>query len=312
MKKVLFYIFSFIFLGYLHKVYADTNNYRDQLSARKPFQVSKETINDPDIQKRIAYDFSQTYPPIEQLTSYSSHQSKWSLNILKLKISSTGTIGAHAGWAYNQYSFEKMSKILSPKDVPGLLELFSTENSSTTGIEFSIASQCRAGLEELLMSVHNKAFHKLNGRMIEISTATSIITNISKSSVCDKQTKQDALKVLTSIDNFNMPQVKYYLQVNYTNDGLKTINNFQGDPGGYIACYSHYKEGSAYAVGENIYVMGRIRVKGHYKDKIFQPFDEQKDIDKDHASKNLCNHYFPYCHLIGCWAVYDTGSWFGL
>lgn len=42
-----------------------------------------------------------------------------------------------------------MAKILSPEDVPELLELFSTENESPVDIQFVLASQCRADLEDV-------------------------------------------------------------------------------------------------------------------------------------------------------------------
>ena len=92
---------------------------------------------------------------------------------------------------------------------------------------------------------------------------------------------------------------------------LPTINAFQGVPGGYIACYSHTKEGSAYGVSRDIFVVGQIRMAGRYRGGIFQPQGyENKDISAEPPFKDLCKTAFPVCQR-QCWAGGDTEKWFG-
>ncbi|MES2205538.1 MAG: hypothetical protein V4525_01930 [Pseudomonadota bacterium] len=90
---------------------------------------------------------------------------------------------------------------------------------------------------------------------------------------------------------------------------LKTVNQFLGNPGGYIACYSHINQGSAYGVGGDIYVMGQIRLPGNYQGRIFQPEHyEGKDISQANEFKMMCSKHFPACQH-SCWAGGDTGGW---
>ena len=93
---------------------------------------------------------------------------------------------------------------------------------------------------------------------------------------------------------------------------LLTVNRYMGEDGGYIACYSHNKEGSSYSVGNNIYVMGQIRLQGKYIRWIFHPQGyENQNISATQEFKDLCNQIFPACKGDG-WAGRDTGGWFGL
>lgn len=105
--------------------------------------------------------------------------------------------------------------------------------------------------------------------------------------------------------------------VNWPMDGyeersLPTVNNYTGPDGGYIAYYSRNEEGGVYSVGDGIYVMGQIRLRGQYINRIFHPYGyENKDISTVQEFKDLCNQTFPVCKG-GCWAGGDTGGWFGL
>jgi hypothetical protein len=105
--------------------------------------------------------------------------------------------------------------------------------------------------------------------------------------------------------------------INYPASGyeeriLPTVNNYKGSDGGYIACYSHNQEGGIYSVGENIYVIGQIRLQGQYINRIFYPHGyENQDIGAIQEFKDLCNQTFPACKE-GGWAGGDTGGWFGL
>ncbi|MEH1873789.1 hypothetical protein [Nostoc sp.] len=93
---------------------------------------------------------------------------------------------------------------------------------------------------------------------------------------------------------------------------LPTVNKYLLRDGGYIACYSRNQEGSIYSVGGGIYVMGQIRLQGHYSGRIFQPLGyEGKDISDAQEFKTLCNQTFPAARRSG-WAGGDTGGWFGI
>jgi hypothetical protein len=90
-----------------------------------------------------------------------------------------------------------------------------------------------------------------------------------------------------------------------------TDNSYSNAPGCYIACYSHNH--GVYAVGPTIYVMGQIRVKGDYVNRICQPdgFLNQ-DISKANTFKQLCAEKISTCADNSCWAGGDTGGWFGI
>ncbi|WP_420324121.1 hypothetical protein [Legionella birminghamensis] len=91
---------------------------------------------------------------------------------------------------------------------------------------------------------------------------------------------------------------------------LPTDNSYTGQPGCYIACYSH--TAGAYAVSPDISVVGQIRVPGSYASRICQPSGfENKDISKEGQFKQLCSSKIPACKG-GCWAGGDTGGWFGI
>lgn len=92
---------------------------------------------------------------------------------------------------------------------------------------------------------------------------------------------------------------------------LPTDNSYTEAPGCYIACYAHNH--GMYAVGQNIYVIGQIRVKGHYVNRLCQPdgFLEQ-DLSKAHFFQMLCSKKLPACAGENCWAGGDTGGWFGI
>ncbi|KTC79511.1 hypothetical protein Lche_1531 [Legionella cherrii] len=92
---------------------------------------------------------------------------------------------------------------------------------------------------------------------------------------------------------------------------LPTDNSYTLDPGCYIACYSHNQ--GVYPVAENIYVMGQIRVRGRYVDRICQP-EGYKGIDISTIGhfKFLCSVKIDACKNNSCWAGGDTGGWFGV
>lgn len=98
----------------------------------------------------------------------------------------------------------------------------------------------------------------------------------------------------------------------YVRTKLRTINQYEGEDGCYIAVYSHDKNGSAYSVADDIYVMGQIRVQGQYQGRVCRPMGhENQDISANPTLQRLTNRYFPG-HIGGAWPGGDTGGWFGI
>jgi len=100
----------------------------------------------------------------------------------------------------------------------------------------------------------------------------------------------------------------------YTEKTLPTFNHYKGKEGGYVAFYTHEKEGSVYSVGDGIYVFGQIRVQGKYIGRIFYPtgYNEGGDITKDNRILDLCFQYMPKWKEKSVWLGGDTGGWLGL
>lgn len=93
---------------------------------------------------------------------------------------------------------------------------------------------------------------------------------------------------------------------------LPTNNDYKGNPGCYIACYSHKKKHAIYAAGQDIYVMGQIRVPGKYEGRTCIPKHfKEKDIGGEKQLKRLCKKKIKSCGK-RCWAGGDTGGWFGV
>ncbi|WP_281646046.1 hypothetical protein [Parendozoicomonas sp. Alg238-R29] len=94
---------------------------------------------------------------------------------------------------------------------------------------------------------------------------------------------------------------------------VNVFNLYTGSPGGYIACYSHEREGSAYQIPRtNIFIHGLIRTTGVYDRYTFRPFSEPTDdIGKyDSPASQLCRQHIKTC--VDCWAGGDTGSFVGI
>ncbi|RCJ32411.1 hypothetical protein A6769_28185 [Nostoc punctiforme NIES-2108] len=94
---------------------------------------------------------------------------------------------------------------------------------------------------------------------------------------------------------------------------LPTINDFTGYPGCYIAAYSHQKKMSVNSVGGNVYVMGQVRVPGHYEGKNCEPKGyEGKKIDSLDYFKKLFDQKLPKaCMNKNCCAGKETGGFVG-
>ncbi|MFA6915433.1 MAG: hypothetical protein WC222_03480 [Parachlamydiales bacterium] len=99
----------------------------------------------------------------------------------------------------------------------------------------------------------------------------------------------------------------------YEKKMLPTFNHYQGQDGGYVAIYTHDKEAAVYGVGGDIYVIGQIRVQGHYDGRIFIPkgYKRGDNITQDPELLEICATYFP--SMSGnMWVGGDTGGWFGI
>lgn len=102
-------------------------------------------------------------------------------------------------------------------------------------------------------------------------------------------------------------------QPGFTEVSLPTVNLYKGTPGCYIACYSHQKDNSVYPVGDNIYVMGQVRVAGKYAARVCEPTNfAGKDISANDTFKAICSEKIETCKAAHCWAGGDTGGWFGI
>jgi hypothetical protein len=94
---------------------------------------------------------------------------------------------------------------------------------------------------------------------------------------------------------------------------LPTVNTYTKNPGCYVVCYSHEAKGSVYAVGNNVYVHGQVRVPGTYVNRICLPKGyEGVDISSVNAFKKLCSMEIKSCKGVDCWAGGDSGGWFGI
>lgn len=99
-------------------------------------------------------------------------------------------------------------------------------------------------------------------------------------------------------------------------DILPTNNEFKDSPGCYIACYSKDNDiapkKGAYPVEGKTYIMGQVRVKGHYRDGMCIPSGyESKSITTSKEMKEACEKSFPaMCEKGSCWANGRTSQWF--
>jgi len=95
---------------------------------------------------------------------------------------------------------------------------------------------------------------------------------------------------------------------------LPTNNDFSAAPGCYMACYSHNPDQAVYSVGENVFVVGQVRVAGSYEGRMCQPQspDVADEVSPEQFFNNLCNRTFATACQDGCEAAGDTGGWFGI
>ena len=97
----------------------------------------------------------------------------------------------------------------------------------------------------------------------------------------------------------------------YLEKQLPTINLFKGNPGCYLACYSHNPSAGIFPTGENTYLMGQVRVAGKYQGNTCEPMNfSGQDIRTLATFKALCALQIQNCKENQCWADGETGLWF--
>jgi hypothetical protein len=107
--------------------------------------------------------------------------------------------------------------------------------------------------------------------------------------------------------------LNWQLESSFEKRDLPTVNHYEGLDGGYVAIFTRDEDAGAYSVGDGIYVMGQIRVQGHYEGRIFIPigYSYSDNITQDPELLAFCSLYFP--EKAGrMWVGGDTGGWFGI
>lgn len=93
---------------------------------------------------------------------------------------------------------------------------------------------------------------------------------------------------------------------------IPTNNEFTEAAGCYLSCYSKNAKDAIYPVDTHVYLMGQIRVQGHYHNGLCLPKGfENQDIRAAKEFKAKCEEAFPErCEKESCWASGNTGNWF--
>lgn len=93
---------------------------------------------------------------------------------------------------------------------------------------------------------------------------------------------------------------------------LPTYSAYDGPDGGYVAVYTRNPAVAVYAVTDDIFVAGLIRVRGRYHGRIFAPagYAADGDITQDLDLHRLRERFFPA--VTDSWFGGDTGGFFGL
>lgn len=94
---------------------------------------------------------------------------------------------------------------------------------------------------------------------------------------------------------------------------IPTVNQFTEVPGCYISCYTNDAKKGLYNIGDNQYLIGQIRVSGHYYGGNCLPKGfENKDVRKAKEFKELCEKNFPEkCDKESCGVgASHTAQWF--
>lgn len=94
---------------------------------------------------------------------------------------------------------------------------------------------------------------------------------------------------------------------------IPTKNDFTEVPGCYITCYTKDAKKGLYNVGDNHYIIGQIRVSGHYYGGNCLPKGfENKDVRTAKEFKEMCEKDFPeHCEKESCTVGNNhTAQWF--
>lgn len=94
---------------------------------------------------------------------------------------------------------------------------------------------------------------------------------------------------------------------------IPTVNEFTEVPGCYISCFTKDPKKGIYSIGDNHYLIGQIRVSGHYYGGNCLPKGfENKDVRTATEFKEMCEKNFPEkCEKASCGVVADyTAQWF--
>ena len=102
-------------------------------------------------------------------------------------------------------------------------------------------------------------------------------------------------------------------EIGFSEKLLPTVNLYKGNPGCYIACYSQKKENAIYAINDNTFALGQVRIAGRYTKGMCEPTNfSGKSITQETAFQTICKDKIPTCVGVNCWAGGETGAWFGL
>ncbi len=94
---------------------------------------------------------------------------------------------------------------------------------------------------------------------------------------------------------------------------IPTVNEFTEVPGCYISCYTTDAKKGLYNIGDNNYLIGQIRVSGHYYGGNCLPKGfENKDVRTAKEFKEMCEKNFPEkCEKESCGVgANHTAQWF--
>lgn len=92
---------------------------------------------------------------------------------------------------------------------------------------------------------------------------------------------------------------------------LPINNDYNKNPGCYMACYSHDGKNAVYAVSKNIFVLGMIRIPGKYSKRICIPDITPKQNYQNYPLPTICNRSFKSCGN-SCWVGGDTAGFYGI
>jgi len=93
---------------------------------------------------------------------------------------------------------------------------------------------------------------------------------------------------------------------------IPTKNIYKENPGCYLSCVTDNKNEGQYVFWDQKYIVGQLRVKGHYANGICMPHQyENKDIRNAKEFTTQCENVFPEkCSNSSCKVNGHTANWF--